>query len=305
MVDICLLGCGGMMPLPHRRLTALLYRFAGRMILVDCGESTQVSIRQAGWGFKSIDAICFTHYHADHIAGLPGFLLTLGNAERREPLTLLGPPGLADVVRGLTVITPCLPYHLNIIELPDNRSAQLELGGVAVSSLPLDHSIACLAYSFEIRRSGRFDAKRAAHLGIPVVYWKRLQCGETIEYEGKTYSSDMVLGKQRKGIKVTYCTDTRPTQALTAFCSQSDTLICEGIYGEDEKLPDAMEKKHMIFSEAALLADASDTKELWLTHFSPSLKDPDALIDNARRFFSNTYAGYDLKTATLRYLNEQ
>ena len=94
MLDVCLLGSGGMMPLPYRRLTALMARYNGNSILIDCGEGTQVAIKEKGWSFKPIDVICFTHYHADHISGLPGLLLTLGNAERTEPLVMIGPKGL-------------------------------------------------------------------------------------------------------------------------------------------------------------------------------------------------------------------
>lgn len=194
MVDICLLGCGGMMPLPERRLTALLYRFNGRMILIDCGEGTQVSVKQAGWGFKAIDAVCFTHYHADHIAGLPGFLLTLGNAGRCKPLTLLGPPGLSTLVRGLTVITPNLPFILSIIELPDDHISEYNFEGILISSLPVDHALPCLAYSLEISRPGRFDVQCAQSLGIPVECWNKLQNGETIEYDGRLLSPTWLWG---------------------------------------------------------------------------------------------------------------
>lgn len=301
MVDICLLGCGGMMPLPERRLTALLFRFDGRMILIDCGEGTQVSVKLAGWGFKAIDAVCFTHYHADHIAGLPGFLLTLGNAGRTEPLTLLGPPGLSTVVRGLTVITPNLTYDLRMIELPDDQISEYDMDGIVISALPVDHAIPCLAYCLEISRTGHFDVQHAQSLGIPVPCWSKLQNGETIEHEGRRLTPDMVLGPPRKGIKITYCTDTRPTQALPAFCSNSDIFICEGMYGEDEKLLSAVEKKHIIFSEAAMLAKQSASRELWLTHYSPSLQDPNDFINDTRRIFVNTYAGYDLKTKTFKY----
>ncbi len=301
MVDVCLLGCGGMMPLPQRRLSALLYRFDGRMILIDCGEGTQVAVKQAGWGFKTIDAVCFTHYHADHIAGLPGFLLTLGNTGRTDPLALIGPPGLFDVVRGLTVISPSLPYDLNMIELPPSQSAELPIGHVTLGSLPADHAVPCLAYRLDIKRPGLFDAKRARDQDIPLSCWKRLQSGETVDVKGRHFEPEMVLGPPRKGIRVTYCTDTRPVQALAPFCSGSDLLVCEGLYGEDEKLQSAVEKKHMTFSEAAGLAKASESRELWLTHYSPSLKDPDEYIEHVRRTFANAYTGHDLKMKTINY----
>jgi len=300
-MDVCLLGCGGMMPLPGRKLTALLCRVEGDLILVDCGEGTQVQIKQAGWGFKAIRAICFTHYHADHAAGLPGLLLTLANSGKTEPLSLYGPPGLKAVVRGLTVIAPALPYDLRLFELPDSDGAVFNIGAVEMRSAPGEHRIPCLSYSLEVKRAGRFNEARARSLGLPVAFWNRLQKGETLDFNGKKYSPEMVLGKPRKGIKISYCTDTRPTEAIASLCAGSDLLVCEGIYGEDERLEDAIEKKHMIFSEAAMIAARAGCTELWLTHYSPSLKDPAAYIDGARQVFKNTHAGYDLMKKTLRF----
>jgi ribonuclease Z len=303
MIDVCLLGCGGMMPLPQRRLTALLFRHNGKMILIDCGEGTQVGVKLAGWGFKPIDAILFTHYHADHVAGLPGLLLTLANSGKTEPLLLAGPPGLRQVVAGLSVIAP-VPFDLILTELPDNSMSEESIGEVVVKSIPGDHRIPCLSYSLEVKRAGMFDARRAAGLGLPVQYWNRLQKGGTVIYEGKRYDPEMVLGKPRKGLKIAYCTDTRPTRSLAEFCRDSDLLVCEGIYGEDEKKAGAIEKKHMIFSEAAAIAKESGSRELWLTHYSPSMKDPEAFADVARTIFPNTVPGRDLMTKTLQFQND-
>ena len=112
MLDVCLLGSGGMMPLPYRWLTSLMVRYNGSSLLIDCGEGTQIAIKEKGWSFKPIDVICFTHYHGDHISGLPGLLLTMGNADRKEPLTLIGPKGLERVVNALRVIAPELPFPI-------------------------------------------------------------------------------------------------------------------------------------------------------------------------------------------------
>lgn len=299
MVEVCLLGCGGMMPLPDRRLTALLFRSCGKMILIDCGEGTQIPIKLSGWGFKSIDAICFTHYHADHIAGLPGLLLTLANSGRKEPLKLFGPTGLSDVVKGLTVIAPNLPFELSLVELKTKSTSRV--GKIFINSIPVDHRIPCLAYSLEIKRPGKFDLARAKDLNIPIAFWNRLQRGETIASKDKIYTPEMVLGEARRGIKVTYCTDTRPTEELINFTMNSDLFICEGIYGDNEKLSSAINKKHMTFIEAATLAKKSKVAELWLTHYSPALKDPNLFIDNAKNIFENSISGQDLMTKTLFY----
>lgn len=303
-MDVCLLGCGGMMPLPHRKLTALLLRHMGKMILVDCGEGTQVQIKLAGWGFKAIGAILFTHYHADHTAGLPGLLLTLANSGRREPVWLYGPPGLAAVVRGLMVIAPELPFDLMLAELPEDNIQAFSIGEVKVHFAPADHRIPCVAYSFFVGRAGRFDSKKAEELGVPARFWSRFQKGETIEYEGRSITPQMVLGPERKGIKIAYCTDSRPTDELALLCRNADLFVCEGIYGEDEKLPGAIEKKHMLFSEAANLAKENGARELWLTHYSPSIRDPEEYMEKTKAIFKNTHAGYDLMKTILHFENE-
>ena len=117
MLDICLLGTGGMMPLPGRWLTSLALRFNGSCMLIDCGEGTQIAMKRAGISSKPFDVICFTHFHADHISGLPGLLLSMGNAERTEPLTIIGPKGVERVVNSLRVIAPELPFDIKFIEL--------------------------------------------------------------------------------------------------------------------------------------------------------------------------------------------
>ena len=117
MLDVCLLGTSGMLPLPGRWLTSLMTRYNGSSLLIDCGEGTQIAIKEKGWSYNPIDIICFTHYHADHISGLPGLLLTMGNSDRKEPLTLIGPKGLTRVVNALRVIAPELPFEINMIEL--------------------------------------------------------------------------------------------------------------------------------------------------------------------------------------------
>ena len=128
MLDVCLLGSGGMMPLPYRWLTSLMTRFNGSSLLIDCGEGTQIAIKEKGWSFKPIDVICFTHYHGDHISGLPGLLLTMGNADRKEPLTLIGPKGLERVVTALRVIAPELPFEIKFIEITQPEQT-FELNG--------------------------------------------------------------------------------------------------------------------------------------------------------------------------------
>ncbi|TYQ17714.1 UNVERIFIED_CONTAM: ribonuclease Z [Acetivibrio alkalicellulosi] len=301
MLDVCLLGTGGMMPLPHRWLTSLLIRYNGRMILIDCGEGTQIPLKMAEWGFKAIDVILFTHYHADHIAGLPGLLLTLGNSGREEKVTIMGPPGLKKVVEGVTVISPQLPFPLELVELSDSEESEQYKSNIFITSIPVDHTLTCVSYSIEIKRQGKFDVEKAKNLNIPMNYWGRLQKGETIIMEDKVIKPEMVLGESRKGIKICYCTDTRPTEGLVPFVEKADLLICEGMYGHVDDSHKAVEKKHMTFYEAAILAKHGGVDELWLTHYSPALNDPEEYIHDTKAIFANTIAGKDLMTKTIKF----
>ena len=289
MIDVSLPGTGGMMPLPGRYLASMMCRVNGRILLVDCGEGMQCSLKLLSWGFKNIDVICITHFHADHISGLPGLLLTIGNAGRTEPLHMIGPEGLRYVVRSLCVIAPELPFPIEFYEAPH----EISLAGLTIRSLPLAHRIPCYAYSFELNRVGRFDVERAKALGLPKNLWSVLQKnGETV-YEGQIYTADMVLGTPRKGIKITYCTDTRPVSSLPEFARESDLLVCEGMYGDDELKEKAIKHRHMIFSESASIAVAAGAKELWLTHFSPAMTDPEQFISSATNIFPNTFVAHD------------
>ena len=257
MLDVCLVGTGGMMPLPRRWLTALMTRYNGSSLLIDCGEGTQVAIKEKGWSFKPIDVICFTHYHGDHISGLPGLLLTMGNADRTEPLTLVGPKGLERVVNALRVIAPELPFEIKFIEITQPEQV-IELNGYRITAFKVNHN----GYTLEILRQGKFSAERAKEQDIPLKYWNPLQKGQTIEADGITYTPEMVLGPARKGIRLTYTTDTRPTESILRNAKESDLFICEGMYGEDDKADKARGYKHMTFREAAVLARDARVKEM-------------------------------------------
>lgn len=303
MLDVCLLGTGGMMPLPNRALTSLMVRYNGMNVLIDCGEGTQVSIKQQGWTVKPIDVICFTHFHADHISGLPGLLLTLGNAERTEPITMIGPKRLEKIVNALRMIAPELPFEIKFIELSKEEES-FTFHGLRINAFRVNHNVTCYGYSLEVDRAGKFDVDRARKQQIPMTYWNRLQKGDTIEENGVIYTPDMVLGEPRKGIKLTYCTDTRPTQSIVKNAMGSDLFICEGMYGEASKEQKAIEHKHMTFYEAAKLAKQAEVKEMWLTHYSPSLVHPADYKDAVRKIFPNTIIAKDRRTTTLLFEEE-
>lgn len=304
MLDVCLLGTGGMMPLPHRFLTSLMTRYNGSNLMIDCGEGTQVAVKSKGWSFKSIDVICFTHYHADHISGLPGMLLTMGNAERTEPLLLIGPKGLERIVGALRMIAPELPFPVICREINGSED-HFQVNGYDITAFRVNHNVLCYGYTIQIHRKGKFSVERARENEIPMKYWNPLQKGQTVEVDGKQYTPDMVLGPDRKGLKVTYCTDSRPTQSLEENAKESDLLICEGMYGEAEKDAKAREYRHMTMKEAAQVAQKANVREMWLTHFSPSLVRPEEYMSEIRGIFPNSFAGKDGKSADLLFEEEE
>lgn len=303
MLEVCLLGTGGMMPLPYRWLTSLMVRYNGMSLLIDCGEGTQVAMKEKGWSPKPIDVICFTHYHADHISGLPGMLLTMGNAERTEPLTLIGPKGLTKVVSALRVIAPELPFEINCIEITEPEQS-FTINGLRIEAFKVNHNVVCYGYTLNVDRIGKFNPEKATALGIERNLWGRLQKGETIETENGTFTPDMVLGDARKGLKVTYTTDTRPTDSIIKFANGSDLLICEGMYGEQDKIDKAREHKHMTFIEAAQVAKKAEVKKMWLTHFSPSLIRAEEFMEPVKEIFPNAVPGKDGKTVDLKFEEE-
>lgn len=303
MLDICLLGTGGMMPLPYRWLTAMMARYNGQSILIDCGEGTQIAMKEKGWSPKPIDVICFTHFHADHISGLPGMLLTMGNAERTEPLLLIGPKGLSRVVASLRIIAPELPFVIDCLELTENEQT-ISFDGFKIEAFRVNHNVVCYGYSIVIDRIGKFQVDKAIELGIEKKYWSRLQRGEVIETKDLTLVPEMVLGEARKGLRVTYCTDSRPTEGMIKHAGNADLFICEGMYGEADKLPKAKENKHMTFYEAAEVAKRAKAKRLWLTHYSPSLNRPDEFLPAVRKIFPSAETCKDGKTIELVFQDE-
>ncbi len=295
------------MPLPYRWLTSLMVRYNGMSVLVDCGEATQIAMRKKGWSPKPIDVMCFTHYHADHISGLPGMLLSMGNAEKDTPLLMIGPRGLTRVVNALRVIAADVPFPIEFHELegPEETIALPGADGFTVTAFRVNHNVTCYGYRFDLSRIGRFDMQAADTQGIDRKYWNRLQHGETLtDDNGRVLTPDMVLGPPRKGLRLTYTTDTRPTKSIVENARGADLFICEGMYGEPDKDAQAREKKHMTFTEAAELARQAQVKELWLTHYSPSLNRPADFLHRAREIFAETVAARDGRSVDLRFEEE-
>ena len=299
MLDVCLMGTGGSMPKPDRWLSSLLMRYEGKSLVIDCGEGTQLALKESGFNFKPVGLLLITHFHADHVSGLPGFLLSMGNEGRTEPLMIAGPRGISHIVRSLCVVAPGLPFEVHIAELP-HTGGSFVWEDFEITAFEADHRCPCLGYKVHLPRKGKFDVEKAKARGVPLKAWKRLQDGEKVEIDGVTFTPGDVLGPPRRGLTVCYATDTRPKDTITEAARGADLLVLEGMFGSD-KQERAREAMHMTMTEAARIAAEAEPRALWLTHFSPSVPDPSVYVDEAREIFPGAVAGIDGMTAALSF----
>lgn len=243
--------------------------------------------------------LLITHFHADHIAGLPGLLLTLGNYGKNTPLTIAGPAGLEQVVASLMTIAPNLPYPIIFKEL-DGEGQDFDLFGIHFSSMRLQHGIPCLGYRMTFKRKPIFNPDKAKELGVPLYHYKTLHVGQSIVLDnGNRIVPNMVLDGERCPISICYCTDTQPIEELPHFAHGADLFVCEGTQGDHLLREKMWEKGHMVFSDSAELAKCAEVRQLWLTHFSPAMKYPEQYLDAARYIFNETEVGYDGIRTTL------
>ncbi|MDB8792175.1 ribonuclease Z [Romboutsia sp. 1001216sp1] len=303
MIDLILLGCGGNLPTPNRYLSSLFINYNGSKILIDCGEGTQISMKMKNCGFKNLNLILITHLHGDHFNGLPGLLSTIGNSGRTDDLTIVGPVGIKEYINAVMVLIEYIPYKLNIIENPKNTFSLDHdiLKDIEISTMELDHSRECLGYSLYFKRRPKFNKEKAISNNVPIILWQKLQSGKNIVYNEVEYTPSMVLGDNRKGIKVSFITDTRPLLSIPEFIKDSNLFVCEGMYGDDMDISKAVKNHHMTFREAANLARLGNVDKLILTHFSPSLEDPYIYLNNATSIFKNTIIGEDRLSFNLNF----
>lgn len=302
MIDITLLGTAALFPLPDRALTAVFLSCGGRSILFDCGEGTQTAARKAHVSIMKTDLIALTHYHGDHVFGLPGLLQTMHSLGRERPLYITGPAGLREALAPLLHLAGETCYE---VHLADTRGSTLPLpcfpAGAALTSFPTEHRVPSQGYSFTLSRPGKFLPERARALGAPPRLWGTLQKGERVSVDGSIISPEQVLGPPRRGLKVVFTGDTAACDSLRDAARGADLLISEATFADDEQAEKAREYGHMTFAQAACLAAGAGVRELWLAHYSQTVKDPEAALPGARAYFENTVCGADGMTKTLRF----
>lgn len=299
MLDVTLCGTGGTTPRIDRHLSSAYLRFDGHGLLIDCGEGTQIAVKKAGMSVGRIGLILLTHFHGDHVAGLPGLLLTMGNEGRREKVTIAGPRGVGEIVKALTICAQELPFSVECVPMADFDT--LTYKDFSITAFEVHHTCTCLGYDIRVSRAGRFDPEKAKAHGVPLSLWKTLQKGISVD----GFTPDMVMGESRRGLHVTYATDTRPTDMIATMATDADLLITEAMFGEDKKENRAKETCHMTLPEACRLAKAAAPEQLWLTHYSPSMPEPEIYADTLEKLYPGARLGYDGMTETLRFAEEE
>ncbi len=300
MIDLIFLGTGSAVPLSHRNLSGAALLRHGEIFLFDCGEGTQMQFRRAGLKPGKLRYIFISHFHGDHLFGLPGLLTSLQMANLQHELHLFGPKGLAEYIRfHQTLCSFGFDYALHIHEIEQHTPAIVwQAAEYHLEWQPLQHRIFTLGFALiEASRPGKFDVQRADALGVPDGPERgRLQSGESIVLaNGLQIHSQQVLGPSRPGIKIAYCVDTSPCAGQVRLAQNADALIADSTFPAGEQKW-AHQTGHSTAKDAAEVAQSSGVRQLFLTHFSGTIGPAElpSLAEEARAVFPNTIAATDL-----------
>jgi ribonuclease Z len=261
-LDVLFLGTAGSAPTAQRGLPATLVRRGGDRLLFDCGEGTQRQLVRST-GLVELEEIFLTHFHADHVLGLPGMLKTFALRQRERPLTVYGPAGLERLFRVLAPLVGNTPFAVELVELEPNE--ELDRDGYRIAAYSVDHVPNALGYALvEDPRPGHFDPDRARELGVePGPDFGRLQQGETVN----GVAPEQVMGERRRGRKVVLAGDGAPSEMTRLVAYGADLLVHEATFLEEEA-ERAAETRHSTARGAAELAATADVHTLALTHVS-------------------------------------
>lgn len=294
-LTVSFLGTSAAWPSAKRNVASTAIKWGSEVLLFDCGEGTQRQLQKSDLSYMAVRTIFLTHLHGDHHYGLPGLLKTMQLNERTEPLEIVGPPGLRDLMAVYDRIARVHDqYPVKVTELKDGDVWTGQVYKVAARKL--NHGIYNLGYSFmEPDRPGRFDKPTALELGVPEgPMLGKLQRGESIETPaGRTVRPDEVMGTPRKGRTIVITGDTAPCEALVELAQGSDLLIAEATYCQD-MVEKAAEYGHMTAAQAAEMARRSGVRRLVLTHISPRYTDDAQHREEATAVFPETEIARDL-----------
>ena len=300
-MNLTFLGTGGGLPSPQRGVSAIALQYGRDILLFDCGEGTQRQFMTASLSFMKISSIFITHLHGDHILGIPGLIQSMNLSGRTEPLSIFGPSGTVDLIKSsLSLGYFNTDYEIKVCELKPGDST--EVSGLTVKAVEADHTIPAISFIVqEPQRAGKFSKAAAKELGIPEgPLYGKLQSGKSITLNGRTIESSMVMGPPRRGRKLAYSGDTRPTDLFAEEAKCCDVMIHEATVMAD--LADkGLEFGHSSAAAAAEIAKKADAKKLILTHFSNRYENLEEVESEARVIFPNTNAAYDFYTFKIDY----
>ncbi len=300
-LTLVLLGTGASAPSPHRGLPSVAVVYDGSIILIDCGEGTQMRLSQAKLSPHRIETILISHLHGDHVYGLPGFLSSQQLMRREKRLRLIGPPGLESFLQCVQTHTATpLHYPLEIQEIDSSEATGLELNPFHLMVAALEHSVTCLGFRLsEPSKPGPFDVDKANTLGIPPGPLRgQLQRGESVTLEdGTRVTPDDILGPDIPGRLIAYCSDTRPCDQTVELARNCDCLLHDSTF-DDTHRDRALDTGHSTAAEAAHIARQADARSLYLYHISNRIyADTETyLLQQARAVFPESYLPHDLDT---------
>ena len=293
-MEIIFLGTSSAVHSKDRNHPSIAIRAFGEVFLFDCGEATQKQILQTNVSPMKISKIFLTHYHGDHILGLPGLLQSMSLNGRQKKLTIYGPKGLNKIKDAIYSLGYCaIEYPVEFIEIDSGIIIDNE--EYFIQAQRVRHNVPALAYSIEEKKKPRFLRDKAIELGVPVgPAFGRLHNGEEVEIDGRIIKPEQVLGEPRKGIKITYSGDTRPCEEMIMFARDSTILIHESTFLKQD-YTNAEEYAHSTSIDAAYVAKDSNSKELILTHISTRYSEDYAeiMLKEAQNIFENTRLAND------------
>ena len=288
------LGTSAAAPTPERSLTCICLVRENEVLMFDAGEGAQVAYLKAGLPWNKKMKIFVTHLHGDHCLGILGLLQTMSMQKRTESLEIYGPAGIEEfITANIKVLNFGLPFPVFITIVEEGNVVNEKK--YQVNCCEAQHGVPAFSYCFEENeRSGIFYPEKAKELGIPEgKLWQELQNGNSIKVGGKQIDSSQVTGEKRSGKKIGISGDTRPTEKLKNFFTNSDYLSFDCTFSFDLK-DRALETNHSTAKEAAELAKNSSVKNLILTHFSARYSDESVLLDEAKQIHESVIAAKDL-----------
>ena len=307
MLTVTLLGTAATLPRPDRALSCAVFSVSGRSILLDCGEGTQLALHRWHVNPMRVDLVALTHYHGDHILGLPGFLQTLSTMDRTQPLYITGPEeGHEPILAAILALADELPYPVHFLPMPAEGLALHQLNPkwpleATLTAFPTMHRIPSQGYRLHVGRMRRLYTDKAAAMGIPRHLWRVLQSGRSITLAGREIRPSSVCGPERLGLAAVFTGDTAPSEDVLTAARDADLLIMDATYAKEQYADKAALYGHSTFAQTAALASAARVKRLWLTHYSAMITDPQEHLPAARELFPRAECGLDGMSLTLTF----